>query len=363
MRIAFTKKNYRNIFKHPLMGVTFLVWLRILWENKFAISLRFIPRAISITFISFLNSPLHIMEYTVYSRRIKAQKVKEPIFILGHPRSGTTHLHYLMSKDKSKAFCTLYQGLLPHSFLVGGNAMRKMISKSIPKTRPQDEVKINIDSPKEEEFAIATMSGVSYLMTFYFPKFAMKHFEDGVLFKNDKRKKLWQTNFKYFVQKLSFAHEGKQLILKSPANTGRVKEILDVFPDAKFIYIHRNPIEVYQSTVRLYEKVIQETSFQEVEKEYIEEYIVSSYRLMLRKYKLEKELISKGSLTELSYGSLLQKPILELEKIYSDLNLKGFSESKNNFEEELDLTKNYKNNSYETLSMEKGQELMRRLKS
>lgn len=353
MKIEFTKKNYRNIFKHPLMGVTFPIWLRILWMNKFAISLGFIPKVISITFTSLFNTPLHFLEFLIYSRRIKKQEVKEPIFIIGHPRSGTTHLHYLMSKDKSKAFCTLYQGLLPHSFLIGGNLLQRMIAKSIPSTRPQDEVKVSVDSPKEEEFAIATMSGVSYLMTFYFPQFAMKHFEESVLFKSDKRKKQWQKSFKYFIQKLSYYNSGKQLILKSPANTGRIKEILEVFPDAKFVHIHRDPIEVYQSTVRLYEKIIQETSFQEVEREVVDEYIISSYRLMYDKFEKEKSLISAFCFSSISYSELLQNPLQQLQRIYTELGINGFSESKTNFEKEILVTKDYKKNSYSQLSAKK----------
>ncbi len=362
MKIEFSQKNYRNIFKHPLMGVNFPVWCQILWRNRFQISPVFIPKALSITFVSLFNSPLHLIEYIVYSRRIKKQKVKEPIFILGHPRSGTTHLHYLMSKDTSKAFCTLYQGLLPHSFLVGGDVMRKMISKSIPATRPQDEVKISIDSPKEEEFAIATMTGVSYLLTFYFPNSVMKHFKESVLFENQKKKKIWQKNFKYFIQKLSFAHQGKQLILKSPANTGRIKEILEVFPDAKFVHIHRDPIEVYQSTVKLYEKVVQETSFQKVSEDQvksIEKYIIESYRLMYEKFEKEKELIPEQRLTTVAYSDLLKDPMNELSKVYRELNLTSFKESKSNFENELIQTKGYNKNTYSKLSADKIDELRR----
>jgi len=73
------------------MGVTFPVWCRILWMNRFKVSPVFIPKAISITIVSLFNSPLHLVEYLVYSRIIKKQKVEAPIFILGHPRSGTTH--------------------------------------------------------------------------------------------------------------------------------------------------------------------------------------------------------------------------------------------------------------------------------
>ncbi len=357
MEINFSSKQYLNIFKHPLMGVTFPRWCQILWENKLRISFPFLPKVLFICIVSILNIPFHVLEYLLYTRRIKKEVVKAPIFIIGHPRSGTTHLHYLMSKDESKAFCTLYQGLLPHSFLVGGKILRKMMAKSIPKTRPQDEVKIGIDSPKEEEFAIATMSGVSYLMTFYFPRFAMKHFKESVLFEDERKKNRWKKSFQYFIQKLSYVNQGKQLILKSPANTGRVKEILEVFPDAKFVHISRNPIEVYQSTVKLYEKVVEETSFQKVNEEELEVFIIEAYRLLFQKYENDKELIPKGNLVHISYEELLTKGLLELKKVYDDLCLSGYESNLANFEEEFIQTKDYKRNRYSPLSKDKLQEL------
>ena len=359
MKIEFSQKNYRNIFKHPLMGVTFPVWCKILWMNRFKISPVFIPKVLSISLVSLFNSPMHFVEFLMYSRRIKKQEVRAPIFILGHPRSGTTHLHYLMTKDSSKAFCTLYQGLLPHSFLIGGDVMRKMISKSIPATRPQDEVKINIDSPKEEEFAIASRCGTSYLMTFYFPLFGAKHFKESVLFEDPKKKKIWQKNFKYFIQKLNYANKGKQLILKSPANTGRIKEILEVFPEAKFVHIHRDPVEVYQSTVKLYEKVVQETSFQKIDGAVVEKYIVESYQLMYEKFDIEKDLIPTNCFSTVSYAELLQNPLDELARIYAELEIDGFEESKIEFEKEIENTKEYQKNTYSKLPQNKEAELRR----
>lgn len=42
-----------------------------------------------------------------------------------------------------------------------------------------------------------------------------------------------------------------RLLIKSPVHTGRVKTLLSIFPDAQFIYIHRNPYEVFQSALHL----------------------------------------------------------------------------------------------------------------
>lgn len=46
----------------------------------------------------------------LYSRRVEQQQLHpEPVFILGHPRTGTTHLHNLMSRDPTFAYANTYQ--------------------------------------------------------------------------------------------------------------------------------------------------------------------------------------------------------------------------------------------------------------
>ena len=44
----------------------------------------------------------------------------------------------------------------------------------------------------------------------------------------------------------------QRLILKSPAHTARVKILHELFPEAKFVHISRNPLEIYQSTQKLF---------------------------------------------------------------------------------------------------------------
>ena len=43
-----------------------------------------------------------------------------PLFILGHWRSGTTHMHNLLGKDPNHTYPTLWQVIFPDSFLVTG---------------------------------------------------------------------------------------------------------------------------------------------------------------------------------------------------------------------------------------------------
>ena len=63
----------------------------------------------------------------------------------------------------------------------------------------------------------------------------------------------WKQEFVFLLKKISLANHNKQLVLKSPPNTARIKLLLSLFPNAKFIFIHRNPYEVYVSNKQVLE--------------------------------------------------------------------------------------------------------------
>ena len=68
-----------------VVGTSFAKWIKLLLENKFKISWKYISRAIVITFLTFIFSPLILIEKILFERKISKHKTKkQPIFILGH---------------------------------------------------------------------------------------------------------------------------------------------------------------------------------------------------------------------------------------------------------------------------------------
>ena len=67
--------------------------------------LRYFPRLIFITFMAALNTIGAVADWFFYGAKVRAQELNdEPVFVLGHPRTGTTHLHNLLSKDPRFAY-------------------------------------------------------------------------------------------------------------------------------------------------------------------------------------------------------------------------------------------------------------------
>ena len=90
------------------------------------------------------------------------------------------------------------------------------------------------------------------------------------------------------------------MILKNPANTARIKILLEMFPDAKFIHISRHPYHVYLSMMRFLTSIKPLICLQKPPNvEQVKKFMIEVYKQMYHKYFREKKLIPKESLVEI----------------------------------------------------------------
>jgi hypothetical protein len=128
----------KNI-QHPLFGISLKNWIKILSENG-GVDLRYFPRAFFITISSISIIPARLLFKIRYESKIEKTEIsKPPVFIIGHWRSGTTFLHELMSFDPQFCYVSLWNTLLPDSFLIL-NPLKDFLSQFLPSTRPMDQV-------------------------------------------------------------------------------------------------------------------------------------------------------------------------------------------------------------------------------
>jgi hypothetical protein len=140
---------------------------------------------------------------------------------------------------------------------------------------------------------------------------------------------------------------GKQLVLKNPANTARIKFLLESYPNAKFIHIYRNPYTIYLSTRYFYKKTMENFMFQNVSNFLIEDSIIKIYKDLMKCYFAEKKLIPQGNLVEIKFEDLEKDAIGQLKKIYDTLSLPGFNKCKSKIEAYLGEQKNYRKNKFQ----------------
>jgi hypothetical protein len=323
-----------NVTFEPLAGSTFINILRLLSQNKFKIDSIGYPRILYSIAMSLIMSPMRIYEYIKFNKIINETTIdKQPIFVLGHWRTGTTYLHNLISQDTQFGFPTTYQTVTPSLFLSFENFIKPIVISSLPEKRPQDDVDLGADLPNEEEYALGSISPYSFYNGWIFPKnmdFYSRYVDLNNLSKNiiDDFKKVYLK----YIKKLTYYYNGKQIVLKNPSNTSRIKFLLDIFPEAKFISIIRNPYHVYLSMKRNIEKeMILYTIQNPPEWNIFEKSMVNMYNRMFKKYFNDINFIKTENFIELKYEEFLLNPLFEMERIYNKLNLNGFDKNKEIF--------------------------------
>jgi omega-hydroxy-beta-dihydromenaquinone-9 sulfotransferase len=341
-------KKFRFVLtQQPLVFGSFKNWLRLIIKHP-KIDFKYIPRALLVSFLTFSTIPLRIVEKVRFREEIKNLEItQEPIFILGHWRSGTTHLHNLMCLDENFGYVSTFQTLAPEFFLSKGKFIKTIVGLMLPPTRPMDRVQVSIDYPHEEEFALANVSPFSFYHGWYFPKNMRQYFDNFVLFKGISQGIIdqWKKAYLNIIKKATIS-ENKKLLLKSPTNTARIKVLLEIFPNAKFIHIYRNPYDVYLSTKKLYDSILPVFGFQTIDKKDIEANVLYFYKEMMQKFIQEKHLIPKGNFVEVKYEDLEVEPLAELNRVYGELNLAGFDKVEGKFARYTNDRQSYKKNKY-----------------
>ena len=107
-------------------------------------------------------------------------EVEDPVFIIGHWRSGTTYAHNLLSCDDRFGYCSTYQTVFPHLMLWGRPFFKRCMAAVMPSSRPTDSMKLGADLPQEEEFALSNMTPCSHYHFWMFPR-RMAEYRDRFL--------------------------------------------------------------------------------------------------------------------------------------------------------------------------------------
>jgi len=155
----------------------------------------------------------------------------------------------------------------------------------------------------------------------------------------------WKYWYLYYLKKLTFKHK-KPLLLKSPVNTARIKHLIQMFPEARFVHIHRHPFDVYRSTEKMYRTAVRNSAIQHFNGRDITDDIIDHYQRMHRVYFRDRSLIPAGQLLEIGFAQLESDPLGTLRTIYRELNISGFSEAEPAFRSYLEQLQNYQKNQH-----------------
>lgn len=278
---------------------------------------------------------------------------KDITFIIGHYRSGTSHLLNLLTEEGTYTSPSNYQCLFPHTFLSTEFLFAPLLNKIAPKKRPMDNMTMVMESPQEEEIALAAMGASTPYLSIHFPKSA-DYFRNLISFKNADIKDIesWQKSHKKFLKKLAKRHgPDKPILLKSPTNTARIRLLLGMYPNAKFVHIHRDPYKTIQSSIHLYQVWYEMEHFQSLYevKRILNKTVLDVYEEISRGWIEDRQFINEDRRISISFEELQSDPIDTLKKIYHRFDNTLDIKSSQKY---LDTIKSYKKNIYNDLSNE-----------
>ena len=166
------KVKKQEIYKaHYLISCRIDNWVRLLRENKFKISKDKVPQLLYMLGTSILLTPFTLLESAIYAAPIRRHKMKkDPVFIIGHWRSGTTYLQNLLSKDKQFGWCDpVSTTTFCNSYLLKP-LVAKVQRNVLKDARPMDNMEYKLDLPMEDVFALNLISTHSIIHLLAFPQ-------------------------------------------------------------------------------------------------------------------------------------------------------------------------------------------------
>ncbi len=340
-----------NWFEHPVALGSFRSWARLV-RGADSIDPEFRPRVAAVGLTTLATSPLRLVERLRFERQVAACPLHpEPVFVLGHWRTGTTHLLNLLAQDPQFGCLTTFQAMVPGFCLMASGRGKRWLARSLAKSHPTreiDNMPLDLEAPQEEAFALANLTPSASLHVFTLPRQGLEIFERYGLLEglSAAERREWVQTYVGVLRKATFAAQGRRLVLKDPANTGRMRALLELFPRARFVHIVRDPHRVLPSTVGIYRVVLAKAMLQRVSDAEIEELVLAIYERLMKKYLAERALVPSGQLAEVRYEELEERPLAELERIYGELALGGFAAAAPRFRAYLAGVGEFRKNQY-----------------
>jgi omega-hydroxy-beta-dihydromenaquinone-9 sulfotransferase len=296
--------------------------IRLLLRNSVSCHPKYLLRVIFLLQSACWSSVFGLIENRRFRKKIEAtQSPNAPLFIIGHWRTGSTLLHQLMQLDPEMITPTLFQVAEPGCFLVSQNYYKPVMKFLLDEYRPMDNVRLGMNEPQEDEYAIYRLTGHSPLERLVFPNnpnYFLREYPDFV--PRDEALAEWEKQLLFFFKKLRYGKE-KTIVSKNPFNSMRIKELCRLFPEARFIHLYRNPYDVVPSTLHLWNVVQSQNCLNRKGAPPSAGDVISYLGHVWEVIRRDLASLPKERWYEMKFENLEKDPVMEIGKLYSYFNL------------------------------------------
>ncbi len=284
-------------------------------------------------FLGFTHFTL-FLDKIFFSQYQKVQ-VKNPVFIIGNPRSGTSFLHNLLTQtDDFVAFKT-WEIFFPAltARVLAKPIINYLIRHNLTQIMPEESGHgLYLDRVEHDEFLFIHKLDTQFLLLLSPLGLDEREYPELRLYdrQSDSRRYSSVKFFQECLKRQIYYSKKEQIIAHIHFSTCRIKTLLETFPDAKFIYLVRSPQETIPSHLTLeYNTFKHQKRLKNIPKAKLKRYFYRRYCYDIELYRYfyevqKKAEISPGNLMVLPYNLLCS----DLEKSFTQIeNFTGIKSS------------------------------------
>jgi len=254
---------------------------------------------------------------------LETRAIEKPVFVVGTPRSGSTFLHELLAEDPGHRAPRVWEVMFPVGAPQGGERDRnRRIRKAetclwwFRRLAPEADAVYPMRARTPHE--CVAIHSYTFLSEEFVSTCRIPAYEAFLKSADLDPAYLWQ---KRFLQHLDLDCPGRRWVLKSPDHVCGLEGVFSVFPDARIVQTHRNPLEVLKSSADLTRVLrglygpsgdLEETRAQEAKT------LAERTERFLQFRDLHPELA--GRFIDVNYAPLVANPMASLRRIYGQLN-------------------------------------------
>jgi hypothetical protein len=252
---------------------------------------------------------------------IRDVTVRQPLFIVCCPRSGSSLLLNLLAADPTNACHRTHELLfpspalrrcLPHRFLTWAEGVLRRRFASLEPIHP-----IRFDQAEEDEFLFLLL-GNSGIGSYLFPydssldHLAVARFWEWPLHKRERFGRFYHR----CIQRLLWSRQRTRFVSKSPHFLGKIADLRRWYPDARFVHLIRSPYESIPSALSMISTIWRLATHRPPSPDALE----TTYRALtdLMQYGEQAlRALPNGSIAVLSYPELVADPYASIERLYT----------------------------------------------
>jgi len=209
-----------------------------------------------------LNGWFGFLIDNIFYRRYMKQKIEKPLFIIGNFRSGSTFLQRMIALDEEQfagmksweiytapsiAMRKCWHGLSTVDNWFGRPLKKALFGweKKVLKTIDKHPVGV-MEYEEDEGLFLFIWAGI--IRWFFYP---YRNNDDNYHFFDTRvsnwRKRRFMKFYSRCIRRHVYYRGGRHYLSKNPTSTSKIRSILEWMPDARFVYLVRNPYDLLPS--------------------------------------------------------------------------------------------------------------------